>query len=277
MIASMGERYRPDPRNVSRSEPPYGADALDALEPRLAGDGLDLLWGVEADPRRTGCASAAGGAFQARPVRRVCELDRQHERHHDQRPDGHCCELAQGVCAGRFRDVHQHAAGRHQRCSSRIEASADERLPPVVAGLEVDGDQAKVVRYAVPELLEALPLPSLRARLVGLEDAQPPGEFRAALDERVEPGTEHDVLVEPLVHEKVFDLAGAGDERGSVGAGADPMHVGSVVPAGLRGGQREADLGRRSGAAVGRPVRAGRATTQSGRRCCRAPCSRERS
>ena len=123
-----------------------------------------------------------------------------------------------------------------------VEAGAEEGLPPVVAGLEVDRDQAEVLRHAVAELLQALPLPRLRPGLVDLEHPDTTGELRVPLDKRVEAGAKQDVLANALLDEEVFDEPRAGDDGGAVGACADGVHVRTVAPPLLRVGEREADL-----------------------------------
>ena len=51
----------------------------------------------------------------------------------------------------------------------RVEAGVEQRLPPVVVGLEVHRDEAELVGHPVAELLQALPLPCLGPGLVDLE------------------------------------------------------------------------------------------------------------
>ena len=123
-----------------------------------------------------------------------------------------------------------------------VEPGVEEGLPPVVVGLEVDRDQAEVLRHAVAELLQALPLPRLWPGLVDLEHPDTTGELRVSLDERVEAGAEQDVLADALLDEQVFDEPGARDDRGAVRACADRVHVRTVAPPLLRVGEGEADL-----------------------------------
>ena len=93
------------------------------------------------------------------------------------------------------------------------------------------GIRRSVLRHAVAELLQPLPLPCLGAGLVDLEHPHAVGELGVSLGERVEPGAEEDVLADALLDEQVLDEPGAGDDRGAIAAGADRVHVRPVAPA----------------------------------------------
>ena len=99
-----------------------------------------------------------------------------------------------------------------------------------------------MLRHAVAELLQALPLPRLGPGLVDLEHPHALGELGVPLCERVEPGAEEDVLADALVDEQVLDEPGAGHDGGAVAAGADRVHVRPVAPPGLGVGEGQADL-----------------------------------
>ena len=62
------------------------------------------------------------------------------------------------------------------------------------------------------------------------------------LDERVETGTEQDVLRDPFLDDEILDEASARDDRSSIRTRADRVHVRSLAPAIARCGHRKTDL-----------------------------------
>ena len=82
----------------------------------------------------------------------------------------------------------------------RVQPCLREALGQVVA-LEIHRDVSDALRDRDAGLREAAPLPGLGGRVVDLEDAQA-GRKRVAVGERVEPGAQHDALVDALPHRR---------------------------------------------------------------------------
>jgi hypothetical protein len=92
-----------------------------------------------------------------------------------------------------------------------------------------------------PSLGEPPLLPPLRTRLVDLEHAHRPRELGPALHERVETCAEDHVLRRAALGEQVLDEPRALHDARATRRRPRRCHVGALLPAGRRRGEREAD------------------------------------
>jgi hypothetical protein len=140
--------------------------------------------------------------------------------------------------------VHAHTCGRHDRGAPGVKARRCQALPPYLARLEIDRDKLQERRDAEAEVDEALALPGLRTGPIHLEHEQPRGQFRAALGERIQAGSEDDVLLNAtasLFRDQILEEAGAGHHGGAEGA-REGAHVRTATPAIVRSCRPQADL-----------------------------------
>jgi hypothetical protein len=117
-------------------------------------------------------ARANRGRLADRPLLRLDERERQHERRGQRGARGERRDAAQRRRRRVPAEVHDDAGGRHDRRPAGIEAGVLELLPPGFACLEVHRHESQPLRDAEAEVEQALTLPGLRTGSIDLEHAQ---------------------------------------------------------------------------------------------------------
>jgi len=123
--------------------------------------------------------------------------------------------------------------------------AASSRCHQASPASKLTGTRRRPLRDAEPEFDQALPLPSLRSRLVDLEYPQAGGDLRLTLGEGVQAGAENDVLADTptgLFNDQILDEAGTGHDGCAEGAREVRVHVRTLAPTIPRGDQSQADL-----------------------------------
>ncbi len=205
----------------------------------------DLRGREETDEGRPACSRPLRRHLQPGPHLGVRQFQRKQERHGECRSRRKRRNVAQRRRVRFLGEIHADARGHDDSRLASVEAGRRESVPPGCARLEIDRYETQPIRDTEAELDQALTLPRLRAGLINLKNLEARRDLRPPLREAVQAGAEDDVLAHSeagLFHNKVFDEAGAADDRGAKRSCELRIHVAASKPAFTRGQQLEADL-----------------------------------